>query len=178
MSRPKPNRWAVLSPHLDRALEMDAEERASWLQSLHENDPTLAAELGTLLEEHRALARDRFLEDAAPRPARSSLVGQNIGAYTLVSLIGQGGMGTVWQARRSDGRFEGEAAVKLLNASFIGRATEERFRREGSILARLTHPHISRLLDAGVSPAGQPYLILEYVEGERIDRYCDRTGLS
>ena len=87
-------------------------------------------------------------------------------------------MGAVWLARRSDGRFEGRAAVKLLNLSLVGRAGEERFRREGTILARLSHPHIARLIDAGVSLAGQPYLVLEHVEGEPIDLYCDRHGIG
>src|SRR5262249_1707817 len=90
----------------------------------------------------------------------------------------QGGMGSVWLADRSDGRFEGLAAVKLLNASLVGRAGEERFKREGNILARLAHPNIARLTDAGVSPAGQPYLVLEHVEGESIDRYCDSRRLK
>ncbi|HEY6148655.1 MAG TPA: serine/threonine-protein kinase, partial [Thermoanaerobaculia bacterium] len=97
---------------------------------------------------------------------------------TLVSPIGQGGMGSVWLARRSDGRYEGQAAVKLLNFSLVGRSGEARFEREGSILARLTHPNIARLLDAGVSPGGQPYLVLEYVLGEQIDRYCDSRSLD
>jgi eukaryotic-like serine/threonine-protein kinase len=87
-------------------------------------------------------------------------------------------MGTVWLATRSDGRFEGTAAVKLLNASLVGRAGEERFRREGSILARLAHPHVARLLDAGVSDWGQPFLILEHVDGEPIDVYCDTRRLG
>jgi eukaryotic-like serine/threonine-protein kinase len=87
-------------------------------------------------------------------------------------------MGTVWLARRSDGRFEGYAAVKLLNASLVGREGEDRFRREGTILARLTHPSIARLIDAGVSAIGQPYLVLEYVRGEHIDRYCDERALD
>jgi serine/threonine-protein kinase len=87
-------------------------------------------------------------------------------------------MGAVWLARRSDGRFEGRAAVKLLNLSLVGRAGEERFRREGTILARLAHPHIARLIDAGVSPAGQPFLVLEHVDGEPIDRFCDSHGLG
>src|SRR6185369_12906419 len=99
-------------------------------------------------------------------------------AYTLVSPIGAGGMGSVWLARRSDGRFEGTVAVKLLNASLVGRAGEERFRREGSILARLAHPHIARLHDAGVSAAGQPYLVLEHVDGEPIDAWCDARRLG
>src|SRR6266542_4264509 len=171
-------RWQVLSPHLERAMEMTDEERGRWLTSLRSRDPELSADLEALFEEQSSLDREGFLEGAVSLPPPASLAGQTIGAYTLVSAIGQGGMGSVWLARRSDGRFEGRAAVKLLNASLVGRAGEERFRREGSILARLTHPHIARLVDAGVSPAGQPYLVLEHVEGEQIDRYCDGKSLG
>ena len=96
-----------------------------------------------------------------------------MGAYRLLSPIGQGGMGSVWLAERSDGRFEGRAALKLLNAALVGRSAEERFRREGTILARLTHPHIGRLVDAGLSSTGQPYLVLEHIDGRPIDVYCD-----
>jgi serine/threonine-protein kinase len=87
-------------------------------------------------------------------------------------------MGSVWLAERTDGRFEGRAAVKLLNASLVGREGEIRFRREGTILARLRHPHIAHLIDAGVSPLGYPYLVLEHVAGERIDHYCDARRLG
>src|SRR5947209_16457739 len=87
-------------------------------------------------------------------------------------------MGTVWLAQRSDGRFEGRAALKFLNAAYVGQAGGERFRREGSILARLAHPHIARLIDAGVWRLSQPYLVLEYVQGEHIDRYCESHGLA
>lgn len=104
-------RWQFVSPHLDHALEMTATDRNAWLASLRATDPTLAADLQTLLEERDALSRDGFLEGgAAPLPTHASLAGQTIGAYTLVSQIGQGGMGGVWRARRSDGRFEGQAA--------------------------------------------------------------------
>src|SRR5512132_1822593 len=172
-------RWQFVSPYLDRALEMVVEERAAWLASLRAEDPALAAELEALLKERSALSREGFLRETALHPpASASLSGQTVGAYTLLSLIGQGGMGSVWLAKRSDGRFEGQAAVKLLNASLVGRAGEERFQREGSFLARLTHPHIARLLDAGVAPWGQPYLVLEHVDGERIDAYCDARRLG
>jgi tetratricopeptide (TPR) repeat protein len=87
-------------------------------------------------------------------------------------------MGNVWLARRSDGRFEGQVAVKFLNVAFASRAVLERFRREGDILARLDHPHITRLLDAGVSSIGQPYLMLEHIKGEHIDLYCDTNALA
>ncbi len=87
-------------------------------------------------------------------------------------------MGTVWLAERSDGRFEGRAAVKFLNAGLMGHVIEERFTREGSILARLAHPQIAHLIDAGVSTIGQPYLVLEYVDGQPIDAYCDANRLT
>src|SRR5258708_2229708 len=174
-----PQRWQVVSPHLDRALEMTAEERSVLLLTLRAEDPTLADDLAALLDEREAVSREGFLEDSPPLDAASaSLAGHSFGAYTLVSPIGQGGMGSVWLARRSDGRFEGLSAVKLLNPSLIGRAGGERFRREGQILARLRHPHVAHLIDAGVSSAGQPYLVLEHVNGQRIDAYCDASGLE
>src|SRR5262245_25387309 len=170
-------RWQSVGPYLDRALEMDRGGRAALLNSLRAEQPEVAEDLELLLDAYAIPDSEWFLETSPTLP-QATLAGQIIGAYTLVAPIGQCGMGSVWLARRSDGRFEGQAAVKLLNASFVGRAGEERFRREGSILARLTHPHIARLLDAGVSPTGQPCLVLEYVEGEPIDRYCQRKGLT
>jgi serine/threonine protein kinase len=169
----------VLAPHLDRALELPDEERAAWLASLHEEDPALAEDLAALLERGLAVEREGFLEGSpvTPPPA-PSLAGQVLGDYTLCSLLGQGGMGSVWLAERSDGRYQGQAAAKLLNASLVGRDGEARFKREGSILARLRHPHIAHLIDAGVSAIGQPYLILERVDGARIDLYCDERRLG
>jgi serine/threonine protein kinase len=179
MSELTPDRWLELSPYLDRVLEMPEGERGTFLTELRSRNAALAEELEALLEERESASREAFLEGPSrDLPAAASLAGQAFGAYTLDSLIGRGGMGTVWLAHRSDGRFEGRAAVKLLNASLVGRAGEERFRREGQILARLAHPYIARLLDAGVSPGGQPYLVLEHVEGEPIDRFCDEQALG
>jgi serine/threonine protein kinase len=179
MSTLSPDQWQALSPYLDRALAMTDDERAAWLSSLGEREPGLATQLAALLDEHRVLAQEGFLENGRfALPNATGLAGQTIGPYTLVSQIGQGGMGSVWLARRSDGRFERQAAVKFVNIALAGRATEERFKREGSILGRLTHPHIAELLDAGISSDGQPYLILEYVDGEAIDQYCDEHKLD
>ncbi len=176
-----PDRWRELSPYLDEALDVPPEARASWLASLSARDAALAADLHALLDEQAAADEHKFLAGAVTTPLHSgrssSLVGQIVGAYRLVSLIGQGGMGTVWLAERCDGRFEGKAAVKLLNIALMGRAVEGRFRREGHILARVTHPHIAHLTDAGVTETGQPYLVLEHVEGQHIDRYCAEHAL-
>ena len=172
-------RWYRASGHLDQVLELPTEQRDAWLAALRDEDPASAADVAALLEKHRRLSAEGFLDSAPPvQPLPSPLAGITIGAYTLESRIGHGGMGTVWLASRSDGRFEGRAAVKLLNAALVGRGGEERFKREGTILARLTHPHIGRLIDAGVSGAGQPYLVLEYIDGRHIDRYCDEERLS
>jgi serine/threonine-protein kinase len=107
-----------------------------------------------------------------------SLAGLQVGAYTLIAPLGGGGTGSVWLARRSDGRFEAKVAIKLLNAALVGQPAERRFMREGSLLAKLIHPHIARLIDAGIAPGGQPYLALEHVEGEPIDKYCEQHCLD
>ncbi len=165
-------RWKVVSPLLDQLLDEHPDRRGERLAEVARADPALAAELASLLERHESVQRDGFLEGTA-MPFPSSLEGQSLGNYTLESCIGQGGMGSVWLAHRSDGRYEGQAAVKILNLGLMTHDGAERFRREGSLLARLSHPHIARLLDAGVAPGKQPYLVLEYVEGEPIDRWCD-----
>ena len=171
------DRWRTLSPYLDEMLEIAGDEqRAAWLSSLRARNPTIASELGEFLAEHRELSDARFLEGTARRPG-PTLAGEAIGAYTLVAPIGEGGMGTVWLAERGDGRFDRRVAVKFLKVALAGRGGE-RFTREGRILARLVHPHIAQLVDAGVSASGRPYLVLEHVDGEPIDRYCDRLALD
>src|SRR4051812_47648709 len=168
------DRWTVLEPLLDKALELTPEELGPWLEELSESAPDVAAELSALLTDDLSATRDGFLS----KPLDLTLEGLEIGAYTLERPLGHGGMGSVWLARRTDGRFEGHAAVKLLNLSLLSAAGQERFRREGSMLARLTHPGIARLLDAGVSRGNQPYLVLEYVDGTRLDAYAAEHMLS
>ena len=105
MSTLSPDHWQAVSPYLDQALEMPDEEREAWLASLREQNPTLATHLQTLLDEHRVLAQEHYLEEGPlPLLGGEALAGKTIGAYTLLSPIGQGGMGTVWLAERSDGR--------------------------------------------------------------------------
>ena len=179
---PSAERWAELGPVLEELLDLPEEQRPPRLAELRARDPALADELTALLSDGAKAASEGFLAGAVPlapaESAASSLAGQHLGPYVLEEPLGQGGGGSVWRARREDGRFEGAVAIKLLHLSLLGRAGAERFRREGHILARLKHPHIASLLDAGVTPGGQPYLVLELVQGERIDRHCDALGLS
>jgi eukaryotic-like serine/threonine-protein kinase len=172
------DRWRVVSPYLDEVLGLPATEREASISRLAERDPGLAADVALLMARHQALIDEEFLE----RPPLSPLhggpgAGFVVGPYTLVAPLGEGGMGSVWLARRSDGRYDGQVAIKFL-ASALSRRAEQRFRREGNVLARLTHPHIAHLIDAGIAPAGQPYLVLEYVDGQDIASYCARHQLD
>ena len=168
------DRWLVLEPLLDHALELTAAERESWLEGLRVQSPRLAVDLQSILEGEAAADADGFLSQSLG----AELEGLELGAYTLERPIGQGGMGSVWLARRTDGRFEGCAAVKLLNLSLLSPGGQARFEREGSVLARLAHPNIARLLDAGVTPSGQPYLVLEHIDGQPIDSFVREHLLS
>ena len=181
MTRANPELLARLGTLLKQALELDPAEREAWLGRLRLDQPAHAAELEGLLAEEARLDAAGFLGGGAAedsRPDVSGLQGRQLGAYTLERPLGQGGMGTVWLARRSDGRYEGRVAVKLLKLALLDPVGRERFHREGTLLARLSHPNIARLFDGGVTDAGQPYLVLEHVEGTRIDHYCDDHRLA
>ena len=155
---------------------MAPDELKSWLDRLSTEQPDIATPLRIVMAESERITED-FFEQPFVFPNESSRIGQQVGAYTIESLLGRGGMGEVWLAHRSDGHFKGLFAIKFLGMTQLTGASE-RFKREGRLLARLTHPNIARLIDAGVLPDGQSYLVLEYVKGEHIDQYCDSRHLS
>ncbi len=141
----------------------------------------LRERLRALIAADRAAEARGFLAAPVELPTAPELAGQVLGAWTLVAPLGSGGMGEVWRARRSDGAHQGEAAIKLLHSPWRGEAARARFRREGELLARLTHPHIARLLDIGEAQLGglpTRFLVLELVAGERIDAWCDARRLT
>ncbi|HEY8509123.1 MAG TPA: protein kinase [Steroidobacteraceae bacterium] len=176
-------RWLAISRSLDHALDLPESEREAWLANLARESPDIAAEVRTMLALQNQPEFAEFLAgDSPPLPAdlwrSGSLAGQRVGPYELESEIGSGGMGSVWLARRADGQYEGRAAIKFLHLARSGSEGRERFRREAQVLAQLSHPNIARLLDAGVLAESQPYLVLEYIEGERIHEYCDKHRLD
>src|SRR3954452_14179 len=130
------DRWHRLSPHLDEVLDVAPWRRQEWLETLRGVDADVAADVETMLAEHRALDAERFLEADVPLllPG-ATLAGTTIGAYTLARLIAHGGMGSVWLASHSDGRVDEAAAVKLLHVEGSSGAGVERFARERAILA-------------------------------------------
>ena len=169
--------WPEVSGYLDEVLSLPEAQRAPWLDSFRSRKPQMAKLLHRLLEDHRALSNEHFLEELPDHPV-ASLAGQTVGSYRLLQNIGRGGMGDVWLAERSDGRFEKQVAVKLLRFAVASGGGASRFKREGQILAQLAHPNIAELIDAGVTSDSQPYLVLEHIQGHPITEYCDGHRLS
>jgi serine/threonine protein kinase len=174
--------WPTVSRLLDEALDLDMDARRSWLDSLPSEHESLRPLIARLLARHAeaAVVPDILPQITAPYADSGPRAGAQIGPYRLRSLIGRGGMGTVWLAEAVEGGARLlPVAVKL--PSLEGQSTQaisERFERERQILAALNHPNIARLYEAGVSAGGQPYLALEYVEGEPLPAYCNRHALG
>jgi serine/threonine-protein kinase len=170
------DRWQRLSPLLDALLELEGPARERSLASLREDDPKLADDLEGLL------ALEEGQEDFLAEPVVSQLpqarADAMVGPYRLERMIGEGGMGQVWLASRADGLYQKRVALKLLRPGIADPNLRLHFTRERQILARLEHAHIARLLDAGISADNQPYLALEYVEGEPINDWCRLHQLS
>ena len=165
----------------DAWAELPESERDAWLAALAADRPDVHARLLALIRADRDAEAAAFLDPAAAKATvdvAPGLEGRRLGPWVVERLIGSGGMGQVWLARRTDGLYDGLAAIKLVRLAAVGAAANERFAREGRLLGRLSHPNIARLLDAGVSESGERYLVLEYVEGERIDLWCDRRRLG
>ncbi len=176
--------WPRVSALLDLAYEMDAAARAQFLATVTADDAELGAELARLLPAIDASQTSIGTADSAPftallsealaLPAQQETpnsAGARFGAWTLVEKLGAGGMGEVWRALRSDGLFQGTAAIKLLRSDLPADRLAARFARERSVLARLNHPNIARLLDAGIAN-GQAFIVLELVEGEPLLRFA------
>lgn len=179
-----PSQVARVAVLLDEALDLPDDRRADWCAALTGREPNLSAVVADLLR-RVARAGDRretggLIASAIARAAGepTTLAGRRIGPYRVLRPLGQGGMGSVWLAERTDGLFARKVALKLLHTSLMNAAMSERFMRERAILARLDHPHIARLLDAGIAEDGQPYIALEHVEGIALDTYCESNRLS
>ena len=176
----QPQEWAQAMAAFDAWTELPEAERAAWLDSMAQAKPGLHARVASLIRADQEAEGESFLSPGitpAGLPA-SGMEGRQLGPWLIERLIGSGGMGQVWLARRTDGLYDGQAAIKLMRLPSADAGADERFAREGRLLGRLNHPNIARLLDAGVTPSGERYLVLEYVEGERIDRWCDEHRLT
>ena len=178
-------RWSEIKGVLAGALETDSAQRPAALDRLCGGDADLRREVEALLafEAHAdAVLNTRAAPGAAPGRLRMEAPPAAIGAYRVLRELGRGGMGVVYLGERADGQFRKQAAIKLITSgrrdATHDAMMERRFSRERQILAQLEHPGIARLLDAGATPEGQPYFIMEYVEGQGLREYCDRNKLN
>lgn len=158
--------WKRLWQSFDALLEQPPEQRRHWLQARHGHEPELLADLEALLDAHQQ--RNSPLDRAALGLLAADAMPEQLGEWQILEALGEGGMGRVHLARRSDGDFEQLAAIKLLDR---GDAQDPLFLSERRSLARLRHPAIAQFHDSGIDPVGRPYLVLEYVEGERLDQW-------
>ena len=180
--------WQLLSPLLDSALRLEPSARIEWLNQQTHLTAANHAHLARLVALANAPETETVFQDlngllpsntsAASAPAHTRNVGDTVGPYALLRPLGRGGMAEVWLARRNDDAYEREVALKLPLAHLPRNVAAERLRRERNVLAALEHPAIARLYDAGIAADGQPYLAMEYIEGEAILRHADRLKLD
>jgi serine/threonine-protein kinase len=177
---PEVVRWRRTEEIFHAMLESRPDRREAALEELCGNDAGLILELRTLLAacEAEADASAACRSAALAEPEPSVLRQQRFGPYRAGRLIGRGGMGSVFLGHRADGQFEQKVAIKLIALPLATDFFRERFRQERQILATLDHPNITRLLDGGLTTEGDPYLVMEYVEGYPLNAYCDRLRLS
>ncbi len=152
------------------ALEQSPDARADWLTTQCADDTALRDELAGLLAAHAA--GDSPLDRAPAAALVEPSLPESFGPWQVRREIGRGGMGRVLEVERTDGEYAQRAALKLIDPLFAHGSAVERFLRERQILARLNHPRIARLLDGGRSAEGQPWLVMEYIDGQPIDRWC------
>ena len=178
-----PERWEQVKQAFQSALELTPDERVIYLDGFCAAEPELRKEVESLLRHHHEAGTVmdhpvKFTPDLLPGDENDPWIGRNIGPYQTVSKIGQGGMGTVYRAIRVDDHYLKNVAIKLARSGMATGQYLRRFRSERQIMASLEHPNIARLLDGGTTEEGFPYLVMEYIEGQPIDAYCDSRSLN
>ncbi len=182
--------WQQIQTILDEVFELPTEQRLAFLQRACGSNPDLYSEVETLLKAERDAPA--FLDRPAVELMQSFLstatnnqraqipdyTARSIGSYRLREAIGRGGMGVVYRAERAEGNFDQQVAIKLLSNWQNRDLRLDRFQREQQLLASLNHPNIAQLYDGGLTEEGQPYIVMEYVQGEPINIYCDRHRLT
>jgi serine/threonine protein kinase len=173
-----PELWREARQIFEEAIDKEPGERDAFVRAACKGDEPLLAEVKALIASHEK-ADEIFLNPVIEGVSRTDrLEGRELGPYRILHRLGQGGMGAVYLAERSDDQFRRRVAVKLVRPGYDDGHLLRRFRNERQLLAVLDHPNIIKLLDAGVTPDGIPYFVMDFVEGQPIDKYCETRRLS
>lgn len=171
--------WSQAFREFEKLSALTATEADARLRELQEEQPELAKLVERIRSQPAISLQPIPWAGHDGNAAAPGTSGARLGAYTLIREIGRGGSGSVWLGERADGLYHGQVAIKLLSAPLLHDVSNrQRFAREGELLARLSHPNIARLLDAGTSDEGARYLVLEYVDGVALGEYCASEGLG
>jgi serine/threonine protein kinase len=176
-----PERFRQVRNLFEAALEKGPLERLAFLDQAALSDDDLRAQVGRMLDAHERTVTFLNGSDSAPAELRTDprrLEGCRLQHYEILREIGHGGMGTVYLARRADGLFQQQVAIKVVTPEMAAGEVIQRFEQERAILASLEHPYIARLYDGGATEEGWPYFVMEYVEGRPIDEWCDAQKLN
>jgi eukaryotic-like serine/threonine-protein kinase len=174
-----PDHWQRAKDLFGQACERAPDQRASFLAEACLGDEDLRREVSSLLESYQETGSVLDKPVASPFAARvDPMVGRSIGSYRIIRQIGRGGMGSVYLAERSDDQYRRRVAIKAVSAELVDTETLRRFHNERQTLAALDHPNIIKLLDGGTTEDGAPYIVMDYVEGQAIDEYCNTHKLS
>lgn len=169
----------TLQQILDEAQTLPPHERLRFIREACATDSDLYASAMHELESRQQWFGDEgAAAEESPEDEPVDLTGERIGPYRIVRSLGRGGMGEVFLAERADEQFQQQVAIKLVRRGLLSRHVQGRLKLERQILATLDHPNIARLFDGGTTTDGTPYIVMEYVDGEPIDIYCDSRSLS
>ncbi|MBN2733087.1 MAG: serine/threonine protein kinase, partial [Balneolaceae bacterium] len=183
--------WEKVETIIDQALDLPAEERKRFVDNQCGENQQLKSEVTLLLEsifdsegwledpqDYKKDFYEEISDDVDLLSTNQPLIGKQVGAYAIREKIGEGGMGTVYRAERTGGKFDHQVAIKIIRQGHNTHKNIRRFRREQHILAGLNHPNIARLFDGGITDDGFPYIIMEHVSGTPIDNYCKANNCS
>ncbi|PWN06511.1 serine/threonine-protein kinase [Rhodohalobacter mucosus] len=185
--------WNLVKEVVDTALTYSGKERDTYLNTVFEETPHIADEVKQMLLLIEESQQAHFMQsvrrdgekliselgsDESEERIGENLIGRKIGRYLVTDLIDVGGMGMVFKARRADGEFSQDVAVKLLKKGLDTEENIHRFKIEREILSSLNHPNIAQIYDGGITNDGLPYLVMEFIEGSPIDEYCNANSLT
>lgn len=185
--------WHQIDKIINKTLVLEPEERIFFLEKTFSGEPDVLKEAIDYLSFIERAETEQFLESdllsqsvladeissiVNRKETTKHIIGKQIGPYVIRRLIGEGGMGAVYLAERTEGGFEQKVAIKFMRGGFYSLYLRERFNSEKQILSKLNHPNIARLLDGGITDDGSPYFIMEYVDGKPVDVYCRENNLK